>query len=721
MSFINTLSWPMWMLLGAITTALVSLYFLKLRRKPIAISSTMLWHQTLEDMHVNSLWQRLRNNLLLWLQLIALGLIAFACLRPGWQGTRSIGERTVLLLDQSASMQAKELGKSRLEIAKEDAKRLVSEMRSNDVAMVVTFSDRVEVKQSFTSDKTKLVDAIDRIEATNRVDDVSDLLGSVVGLLQGTAPENPTGTNGQPETTETSIATTPGETANQDNSDTTVDDDAPTSPKTLPTVFLLSDGGFGKIPDEDRIPVNLQFRSIGSSTASNVAITSFSIQRNEANPDQLEAFARIANFTDSEVTATLSLEVDSSLTDATEIKIEPRKESSVLFELSQVDSGVLKLILDYEDDFPLDNTAYAVVKPNKPLSILLVTEGNNALELALQTSQLRQFTNVKQVAPAFLQSEEFRSNSVANAYDVIVFDGCSPLQMPSANTLFIGSVPPDSKRTSATNQSSLNVNPEAISDAEQVEAPTITAEWTIGEETGPWHIIDVDRAHPLTHFLEMSSVAILSGHSVTPPTGGSVLMLGNHGPALAVAPRGRYSDIVLGFPMISEVSGKPTINTDWGTKRSFPVFVYSSVVFMGGGQRGSSAKSVQPGKPALLELPLSTQEFDIGLDATGERFITSRAGDTSIVFTQTEKLGIYSVLDAQASTSEVPVDYFCVNLFSNKESNLAVPEVVEVGETKLSSELQEIAGRTDIWRWVIALGALVLLLEWTFFSKRVFA
>src|ERR1700677_664837 len=126
-----------WFALAGVPVGIIALYFLKLRRRPVRVPSTILWRRSLEDLHVNSLFQRLRRNLLLFLQLLAVALAMLALAGPRMKGTAGQGQRFVLMIDCSASMSATDLGPSRLAKAKEQAKKVVSDMEGDDLAMVI--------------------------------------------------------------------------------------------------------------------------------------------------------------------------------------------------------------------------------------------------------------------------------------------------------------------------------------------------------------------------------------------------------------------------------------------------------------------------------------------------------------------------------------------------------------------------------------------------------
>src|ERR1700722_5530241 len=154
---------------GIVIPALLILYFLKLRRKEMTVSSTFLWKKAIQDLQVNAPFQKLRRNLLLLLQLLLLLALLFALSRPVANYRPAAGKQTVILIDRSASMNAKDAdGGTRLDEAKRRAKELGDSMKQGVAAIVIAFYDSAETIQSFTSDTTALRGAIDRISGTDR-------------------------------------------------------------------------------------------------------------------------------------------------------------------------------------------------------------------------------------------------------------------------------------------------------------------------------------------------------------------------------------------------------------------------------------------------------------------------------------------------------------------------------------------------------------------------
>ena len=172
--------------LGGIVAAiavplLVILYFLKLRRQDLEVSSTFLWKKAIQDLQANAPFQKLRRNLLLFLQLLILGGLCFALAQPQVKGQAFVGNRHVILIDRSASMQSRDEvdGKgqtvSRFDAAKTQAVALVESLGEGglltgkdtaDEAMIISFDSAAEVRQQFTTDKRALKAAIEALTPT---------------------------------------------------------------------------------------------------------------------------------------------------------------------------------------------------------------------------------------------------------------------------------------------------------------------------------------------------------------------------------------------------------------------------------------------------------------------------------------------------------------------------------------------------------------------------
>ena len=657
MSWISALNTWQWLVMLAVPPLVFLLYFLKLRRQPIEVPSTYLWRKAIEDMHVNSLWQRLRRNLLLLLQLLFLAALIVACLRPGIHGSQATGRRWILMLDNSASMQATDIPQTRLEFAKAKAREQIALMNRGDVAMLIAFSDRADIQQGFTSDTRRLLAAIDKVNATNRTTNISEALRAAAGLAN------------------------PGRVSFDGMNDIQVAEALPA------TVYVYSDGGFPALSEFDRGNLSIEYVPIGASKIDNVAIEAFAVTRNEERTNELDAYARLSNFGDQRVEVTASLYLDKTLVDAARATIETGKEIGIRFSLQDVsiDTGTFRVELDRKDDLMIDNQAFAALRPDRSINVLVVTPGNTVLEKALSTSAIRSLANVRFESPNSLMGENNQQTlSRYSEFDLAIFDQFKPPEMPPTNTLFIGEAPP-------------------------------SKEWKLGDSTGPIQLIDVDRSHPIVALLELGNIRIVEGKPITAPESGQVLVRADCGPMFAVAPRGPYQDAVLGFDIVRNVNGDVSMNTDWGIKRSFPVFVFGCVEYLAGGSAQSASMNTLPGQPIAISLSSRIDRFHI-TDPSGQVVESERNESGQLVWTATESTGVYHVSKVDDKRM---LDAFAVNLFSPRESNLAVQSAIYFGDEKIAATSILTRGRREYWRWVLLVGLALLVGEWIIFNRRV--
>lgn len=685
-SLMNTLSWWQWLILAAVPPAIIALYFLKLKRRPLEVPSTYLWHRSIEDLHVNTIWQRLRRNLLLFLQLLLVLLIMLAVLRPGIKGAKLLGNRFIFLVDNSASMQATDLEGSRLEKAKQSAREAIELMQPGDVAMVVSFSSTPKVEQMFTESKRALLRSVDAIKPTSRQTSLAEALKVASGLAN------------------------PGRSA----SDATDVQVAEAKPATL---YIFSDG---KFPEPAISLGNLDpvFVPIGTDEATNVGIAVFNVRRNESRTDQLQAFARLENHSKAEATVSIELRLDGEMIDAARLQIGPGETQGFERDLGELQTGKLELLITEaefftteraaaQDQLALDNQAWTVARKSRPANVLLVTPGCEPLQFALSTGLALKLANVTLESPDVLQDEksEYYQREAVGAYDLIIFDRCRPKVMPQANTFFLGAMPVHA----------LELPPEQ----EGAEPRRVDIWQTEDRVDGP-KIIDIDSSHPLTQWIAMGNVLIAEAAPVQVPSGGTVLVDSHVGPMMAIAPRDGFEDLVMAFPFTDEITDEKGVKhlravTNWQGRSSFPVFMLNLLQYFGGAQTGLDALSAQPGGQVALQGLEPNKDLDILKPGGGRAKVpTDRLGRGK--FSDTEELGIYEV---QASGK--PVDQFSVNLFDPAESDISVRQQIELGHVAVEGRQSNWkSARTEFWKYILLAGFVLLLIEWWIYHRRVY-
>lgn len=688
----DLLSPSMWALLLAIPPAIVLLYFLKLKREPLEVPSTYLWTKTVEDLHVNSIWQKLRKNLLLFLQLLLLLFAILACLNPSWRGTSLEDDRVIFLVDNSASMSATDVGKSRLEEAKRQVSALIDEMKSSDNGMIIAFSDSDGARtiQSYTNNKRLLKRKVEGIKPTHRKTDLKKALRFAAGLAN------------------------PGRNAFEDT-DAAAADAMPAS------LFILSDGRVNQLPDFSLGNLKPTYIPIGKPEATNVGVAAFQSAKNPEKPGETQVFASVRNYGAEASDVELTLYVNDEMKDAQTLKVDADAQGGVEFNLQNIESGVLRLSLDVKDDLKVDNEAFAVLDVTQRARMLLVTQGNLFLESAFTTDRIKKYADVKITTPEYLDGEEYKKEAADGTYDLIIFDECAPATtqlMPYSNTVFFGQLPPNSTSKDGEEGETEETAADSGTTDDESVATSLRGWSSEGKVAGPI-IIDSDQSHPLMQFVNMGNVLIGEAYPLTPPKSATTLLDSDVGPIMAISTRDSVQDLVIGFGLIGRTEdGGEYFNTTWvRNDPSYPVFIQNLLAYLGGVSEQSSQSIYQPGQ--MIQLRLDTPSKRLKMKAPdGSNLEVGRGRSGAFSFTAKNDIGIYELTDPAVPDVTHRV---AVNLFDEVESNIPPVQELKLDEhVKVAGSAGVQRTRKESWKYLVLLALIVLLAEWYIYNRRVY-
>ena len=659
---------------GLTVPPLVALYFLKLKRAVRFVPSTLLWKRAVEDLRVNAPFQRLRRSLLLLLQLLVLALAAFALGKPMWETAETHESTMILLIDQSASMSVvEEGGRTRLDLAKEQAKRCVDNMNEDARAMVIAFCDRATVVSSFDSDRRALQRKIDSIEPTQS----TTSLGEAVSLAEAYAQNLMIG----------------GE---QPGADIAPEPAAPPA-----TVFLFTDGRI-----EDAAHVAAQKLDVAKMRVShvgargdNVGIVAMEARRNYDHPERLEVTTAVRNFGPDPVALDVVLYIDGRNVDMQSIQLDPAdpvpSSSADLseprpgsFRIAAFDDitfeggGVVEVILRIEDALPTDDRAWTVIDPPRRTRALLVTEGNMFLETLQKLLPLDLVTMSGEAYESAADSVILEGER--SAFDVVILDRHSTARLPRGNYLFWGSTP---------------------------RIPGVIAGGTIKDQV----IFNWDETHPVLRHVAVETIHVGEWLHLTLPPEAVSIIDGETSPVMAYLTRDASQFLISAFSLIvNDERGVPYKNTDWIVSVDFVVFLQNAIHYLAANIAATGKKSIAPGEPVTLPVPRRAETVNV-IRPDGVTDPIPVGEYETIHYARTRHVGTYR-LEPGVSGDDV----FAVNLFNANESQVAPAATVTLGGDATASQ----AGSIDVNKpaWPMFLLALVglLLLEWIVYNHRVF-
>lgn len=366
------------------------LYILKLRRRREPVSTLLFWEQIFKEKQTTSLFQKLKHLLSLLLQLLFLALLVLALARPQLAFMTKSARQVILIIDRSASMNAVDGTLSRLESAKQQALRVVDNLRFIDEMMVISCHTQPVIHRPFTNHQKSLRGAIESIDPT----DVKTDLQPALAVAHSVAQTKP-------------------------NPEIIVFSDFHQVPDTLLTQWESSQSQ----PSETKVhllPINLDVED-------NVGITQFRVRKSLVNAFDYQTLLTVVNASIEEKSFNVELYLNDALLDVRPYTLAPGESKSELFTNFTMEGGRLKAALDVEDALSTDNAAYAALPRREQIPVLLVTPNNPFLENALAVDEKLDLTVVT--------PDQYDPD--ATGYDVIIFDRYNPPTLGDGNYMFI--------------------------------------------------------------------------------------------------------------------------------------------------------------------------------------------------------------------------------------------------------------------------------------------
>ena len=362
---------------GLTIPVIVIFYLLKKKRVDVEIPSCLLWEQVLRDVSASTPWQKLRKNLLLYLQIAAALALALSLMRPYFSRLAGGSSNVIAVIDTSASMRAKDGSPTRFDDAVSAARTMARSLGRRDEMAVITAGAGPSLLVPFTNDRAALEDALAALAPGYGEANLKAALSLAASML-----ENRVG----------------------------------------PEIVVFSDGVVRPVGSDWKTPAGrVRWVKVGKSD-DNTAILALATRTSGAGQVGL---VRVTHYGKSQYRGTLTVQGDGKPLDRRELEIAGGGAEDIVFD---VPSGIQMLQAEISSggDLGEDDRAWTVVGIRQEVKILLVSKGNVFLEKSL---------SLRPGAKVFRANPGDPAAPLPAGYDLYVLDGFWPAALPAAPVL----------------------------------------------------------------------------------------------------------------------------------------------------------------------------------------------------------------------------------------------------------------------------------------------
>ena len=683
---------PTSLLLFGLAIPIVALYILRLRRRREPVSTLMFWEELFRERQTTSLFQRLKHLLSLLLQLLFLTLLVLSIARPQFAFITKSARQLVLIIDQSASMNAIEEdtdGRTRLEVAKESALRSVDGLRFMDEMTVISSHTRPIIHIPFTNHQKSLRAAIHAIQPT----DISTNLEPAYDLAYAIAQTKP-------------------------NPEIVIFSDFQSVSEAL-LAKLKSKPEQDTDTEAPDPEVKRHLIRIGTAN-DNVGITKFRVRKSLVNAFDYQTLLRVVNASEEEKKFNVELYFDENLFDVRPYTLAPGESKSEIFSNFAFEGGKLKAVLDIQDPLVSDNIAYATLPKRDLIPVLLVTAENPFLQKALAVDEQIQLTVLTPTEyETDVLPESANSQGIKN-YQVVIFDRYSPPSLGDGNYMFI--------------------YPPAVDASETERRGDLAPTWKIGAALETPIITDWERTHPILQHVHLENVQIGTAYQVTPPSTAQVLARSFESPVLFIDVK---PDRKVVFAAIN------ILESDLPLRIAFPVIIANTIQWFQqrseileyhlhtGEVLKQQIESIdaisQPALKTETDSPESTPKLVKITGPEDQTWELSVEGD-ALLFEQTQRAGFYELKISEAadatsegeqpppevsdSTEDNSGTVWAVNLADATESHIGADPAVEDLTKESVAQSSAALLRYPPWVYLVFLAVGLSVVEWFLYQRR---